>query len=125
MFYAALNCDGVGLIICMFMKIESKSGGTNKTTTVRHCRGDWLDDVLCVMCCVAINWNWNFEQAVWRLDKNDRKNLTFYDVDPALSISCLLSVVDYEENLFERFDKNAPHVNFLNSLSHVELKMFD
>jgi hypothetical protein len=33
-----------------------------------------------------------------------------------LSISCLSSVVDYEENLFERFDRNAPHesiqVNF-------------
>jgi hypothetical protein len=25
-----------------------------------------------------------------------------------LSISCLSSVVDYEENLFERFDRNAP-----------------
>jgi hypothetical protein len=25
-----------------------------------------------------------------------------------LSISCLSSVVDYEENLFERFEKNAP-----------------
>jgi hypothetical protein len=30
----------VGLIRCMFMKIESESGSTKKTTTVRHCRGD-------------------------------------------------------------------------------------
>jgi hypothetical protein len=27
----------------------------------------------------------------------------------ALSISCLSPVVDYEENVFEHFEKNAPH----------------
>ena len=28
-----------------------------------------------------------------------------------MSISCLSSVVDFEENLFEGFDKNAPEGN--------------
>jgi hypothetical protein len=41
-----------------------------------------------------------------------------------LSISCLSSVVDYEENLFERFERNAPEQQeqlfnaFLNSSHH-------